>query len=442
MATVLLMLLIATTAAAQQPFTAGQLEMRHWLAMTANQQNALIPGTTITMHNWRQYQQYMPMGMQQLFAGTYFWKMPPELEMKVGATALYPLPKAYIEAGKHNTPVEVVHLPNGHNDIAHYAAGEPFADPQEPDKGYKLLVDLWFAYSPHLIAGTPQNPFRTCVEDHFSNLSCSLLAYVYRQTAYNTDPDTVTDDPQTADVWFTEWTAVEAPEQSKYAAQLTEFFKDNQRPEELYIYLPSLRRSVRLGIPARCTQVVGTDYLQDDARNIGFNGGIALFDARFLGHRKILGLTGQYPGAAGDFPRNYYMPVGWPTAAWGSWELRDVDVIDVRRVPSERAGYCYGSRVIYEDSYDHYALWEDVYDAELRLWKLALVAPRYTKAPDLGLVPASVTSCIWDVQNDHMTTGTTQDKDGHDVSINSAVPTEFQDVAKYATPGGLGQIMK
>jgi len=442
MLTVLLASVIGAATMAQGTEPAYPPGLLQWLEMTAGPQGKVAPGTTITTHNWRQYQQYMPMGMQDLFDGRYFWKMPSQVEIRVGPTVIDPLPATYTEAGKAGDRVRVVHLPNGHNDVANYTAGEPFPHPQRPDKGYKLLVDLWFAYAPHLIAGTANNPFRTCVEDHFKNISCTVLLYVYRQTAYNTDPGVARDEPQAGDVWFTEWTAVQAPEQSRYTAQLTEFFKDHQRPEELYVYIPAFRRSLRLGIPARCTQVVGTDYLQDDARNIGFNGGIALFDARFLGHRKILALTGNYAAVAGDFPRNYYMPLGWPRPSWGRWQVRDVDVIDVRRVPSERSGYCYGSRIIYEDSYSHYALWEDVYDANLRLWKIALVAPRDTFAPSLGLVPGSVTSCIWDVQNDHLTTGTTQDQYGHDVSVDSEVPAEYRNFAQYSTPGGLVQIMK
>jgi hypothetical protein len=438
-AALLTSLLGAAAMAQATSSSAPPQDLARWLTATARQDGTLAPGTKITIGNWPLYQQYLPMGMQELFAGWRSWKMPQEVEIDVGPTVIHPLPPAYIEAPGNG--VRVVHLPNGHNDIANYVAGQPFPNPQEPDKGYKLLVDLWFAYAPHLIAGTPANPFRTCVEDRYSNISCTLLSYVYRQTAYNTDPGFAREDPGT-DVWFTEWTGVEAPEQSKYTAQLTEFFKDHQRPEELYVYIPAFRRSIRLGVPARCTQVVGTDYLQDDARNIGFNGGIALFDARFLGHRKILALTGNYAAAAGNFPDNYYMPLGWPKPSWGPWQVRDVDVIDVQRVPAERAGYCYGSRIIYQDSINHYALWEDVYDADQRLWKIALVAPRDTIGPSLGLVPASVTSCIWDVQNHHLTTGTTQDKYGHDVFINSDVPAEYRDFSKYATPGGLVQIMK
>jgi hypothetical protein len=57
----------------------------------------------------------------------------------------------------------------------------------------------------------------------------------------------------------------------------------------------------------------------------------------------------DYKALGGDFPNNYYMPLGWPKPSWGPWQLRDVDVIDVRRVPSEARGYCMGSRIIYED---------------------------------------------------------------------------------------------
>lgn len=433
--------IVSATVAAivENPQDPSPKDLQRWLDSTAHQQGTIPAGTKITAGNWTEYQQFMPMGMQELFSGRHFWKMPPEIEIDVGPTVIHPLPATYVEVP--NDSVRVVHLSNGHNDIANYTGGEPFPNPQEPDKGYKLLVDLWFSYAPHLIAGTPANPFRTCVEDRYGNISCSLLSYVYRQIAYNTDPGFPRDEPK-EDVWFTEWTGIEAPEQSKYTAQLTEFFKDHQRPEELYVYIPAFRRSIRLGVPARCTQVVGTDYLQDDARNNGFNGGIAVFDGRFLGHRKILALLGAYHARAGEFPKNYYMPLGWPKSSWGPWQLREVDVIDVRRVPAERAGYCYGSRILYLDSQTHYALWEDVYDANLKLWKLALVAPRDTMAPSLGLVPAAVTSCIWDIQNGHLTTGTTQDRLGHDVAINSDVPAEYRDYSKYATPGGLVQIMK
>src|SRR6266446_1417350 len=49
---------------------------------------AIPPGTIITIENWRRYKQYMPDGMIALFEGSYFWKMPPDVSMEVGATII------------------------------------------------------------------------------------------------------------------------------------------------------------------------------------------------------------------------------------------------------------------------------------------------------------------------------------------------------------------
>jgi hypothetical protein len=417
--------------------------MQDWLALRAHQEGLIAPGTRITMENWRQYQQYMPLGMIELFRGTHFWKMPQNVEIDVAPTVSYPVPRFYVDATEKNSgQVRVVHLPDGNNDISNYVGGEPFPTPQEPDKGYKLLTDLWFGYAPYLSVGSSGNPLNTCTQDRFGSIFCQAVEYVYRQLAYNTDPRAPSQDPQAPNLWFSEWIMVESPEQSKYTAQLTLFPKDNQRNEELYVFLPSLRRSIRLSSAARCAPVLGTDYIQDDYKSIGFNGGIAMFDARFLGRRKILTLFGDYKPLAGDFPNNYYMPLGWPKPSWGGWQLRDVDVIDVRRVPSKRNGYCVGSRIIYEDAQNHYALWEESFDLSLKLWKVSWVAQRQVKDPAIGFVPGPVTSTVWDVQNDHMTNVSTQDKFGDDLLPNSAAPMEYRDFNKYATPGGLAQILQ
>lgn len=417
--------------------------MHDWLAMTSDQPAAIAPGTKITTRNWREYEQFMPLGMIELFKGSYFWKIPQNIEIDVGPTFSYPLPKSYVDATeKYSSGVRVTHLADGNNDIVNYNGGEPFPSPQEPDKGYRLLTDLWFAYAPYLSVGGSGNPLRSCTQDRFGSIFCEVAEYVYRQLAYNTDPRIPHEDSRIPNLWFSEWLMVDAPEQSRYTAQLTLFPKDNQSNQELYVFLPSLRRSVRLSVTARCSPVLGTDYIQDDYKSVGFNGGIAMFDAKFLGRRKILALFGNYKPMGGDFPNNYYMPLGWPKPSWGQWQVRDVDVIDVRRVPSKRNGYCIGSRIIYEDAENHYALFEDVFDINLKLWKIALANQREIRDPVVGMVPGPVTSAVWDVQNDHMTTVSTSDKYGHDLLPGSAVPAEYQDIEKYSTPGGLAQIMK
>jgi hypothetical protein len=144
----------------KQPNSPSQEELEPTRSQLSVKSEDTIPvGTKIDMGNWGAYRQYMPLGMVELFEGNHFWRMPLDIEIDVGPTVIYSLPRGYDEATrKYSDDVRVVHLANGHNNIENYRGGMPFPDPQEPDKGYKLLTDLWFAYVPHMIAGTARNP--------------------------------------------------------------------------------------------------------------------------------------------------------------------------------------------------------------------------------------------------------------------------------------------
>jgi hypothetical protein len=424
-------------------FPASTLKAQTQLPAIGSSVVPIPAGTVISLTNWRQYSQYMPLGMIELFKGDQYWRIPPDLEIVVGSSIPEKLPTGYAEAtAKYSRKVRVVHLADGHNDIRNYAGGEPFPNPREPDKGYKLLADLWFAYVPHFIAGTPHNPLTICSETSHNYMNCERLSYVYRQTAYNTDGARSAEEVKGSAYWYTEWLTVEEPEELRYTTLLMLYPKDNQRPEELFTYVPSLRRWIRGSLAARCSPVVGTDYVQDDFKRVGFNGGLGMFDAQFLQRQRIIALTGDYSPLGGDFPLNYYMPLAWPKPSWGKWQLRDVDVIDVRRAPADAVGYCYGKRIIYEDSETHYALWEDAYDRKMRLWKTALLAQRLFQKPSLGEVPGSFSSTAWDFEYRHLTNASTQGQAGSDVLVNDEVPAEYRNFTRYSTLAGLAQIMK
>ncbi len=405
-------------------------------------QDEIPPGTNITMQNWQRYRQFMPDGMIELFKGQYAWKMPADVEMQVGPTIIHPLPKGYVEATEKHAPLtKLVSLPNGGHTIANYVAGRPFPNPGEPSKGWKILANMWYRYIPHIIAATPVNLIRYCTQDRFGNIACSTSQSVYRQLKHNTDPGVPMDDPAAADKDYTEWTMLETPEQVKYTAHLTIFYTDLTRLEDTYEFTPSLRRPVELSASARCIPSGGGDFTQDDLR-YGFNGNITQFDAKFLGDRKVLALT-DYQPLQGGFPDHYYMPLGFPKPDWGKWEVRDVDVIDVRKVPSEAKGYCYGKRVMYIDKQMNAPLWEDLYDAEMKLWKVALFCPLAKEVPGVGVQNVNGTALqhVWDLRNQHASYFSSIGN-GQGFLVNEQVPKEFQDVARYSTPGGLNQIMR
>jgi hypothetical protein len=60
-------------------------------------------------------------------------------------------------------------------------------------------------------------------------------------------------------------------------------YDDPQRLPEVYVFVPSLRRSLRLSAGARCAPAQGTDFTTDDETNTPEPPGI--FQARLLGEK-------------------------------------------------------------------------------------------------------------------------------------------------------------
>ncbi|MBF6571004.1 MAG: DUF1329 domain-containing protein [Candidatus Binataceae bacterium] len=401
-----------------------------------------LPGTAITMQNWRQYIQYMPDGMVALFEGSYAWKMPPDVRMEIGPTAIHPLPKGYIAATEqYGAQTSVIELPDGGLTVAGYQGGTPFPSPAEPHLGWKLLANFWYRYMPHLVVNGPENLGKFCTLDSYSNVSCVKGLWVARQLSFNTDPGIPATIEGGAGKYYTTWFMVQEPEQQKYSTTLTIGYTDLTKPEDVYNFAPSMRRTQRLSTAARCA-AMGSDTTPDDAR-FGFDGNIPEFDANLLSERQILAMmdVGQ---AGANLPQNYDMPLGWPKPSWGKWEVRDVDVLDIRKIPSMASGYCYGKRIMYVDRQFYGALWEDLYDSHMQLWKIVLLQPIVINVPRIGPQNSSGAqySHYWDIQNHHATFSGPNDGHGYSVLINDDVPKMWEDIERYTTPAGLGDVMR
>ena len=57
---------------------------------------------------------------------------------------------------------------------------------------------------------------------------------------------------------------VGSPEQEKYTTQLSLLPDDPEKVQEIYMFVPALRRSVWLSSAARCAPLLGSDFNQDD----------------------------------------------------------------------------------------------------------------------------------------------------------------------------------
>jgi hypothetical protein len=392
---------------------------------------------TITMGNFRDYQKYMPDGMAALFEGKYFWKMAPDVEMQVGPTIIHPLPKNYVEATeKYSGQVKVVELPNGGLTLSNYTGGVPFPSPTEPHQGWKILANLWFRYLPHLTVDTNGV---VCTIDNSNSISCKAGMKVYRQLAFNTDPGVPRDIPGAEGKFFTQYEMVKEPEQERYTTVLTMSYADLTRQEDVYVFIPALRRYQPMSPMARCSADLGTDETPDD-RRFGFNSNLTRLEAQVIGEKKILSLL-DYQMPAGRFPANYDMPLGWPKPSWGKWQLRDAYVVSVTKL--EGGGHCLGKRVVYVDKATYAPLWEDLYDESMKPWRFVAIFPRTLEVPAIGPEDTSnsMVYAFWDVKYAHATIFA-EAAEGQPFYINQQAPNDFLDLERYTTPGGLSFIMR
>lgn len=396
-------------------------------------------GTVITPQNWQQYKDFMPDGMIKFFAGEYSLKMPDAARLEIGPTVIHPLPKGYLEATeKYAGQIKLVELPDGGLSLTGYHGGIPFPNPADPHKGWKVLANLWYRYLPYLAVDTHG---AGCVVSNGSGISCSYVTYVYRQLAYLTDPGVPTTTPGAQGKFYTQWLMVTEPEQKRYTATLTISYDDLTRQEDSYVFLPALRRYQPVSTLARCSPNQGTDSTQEEYRS-GFDSNLTELKVDFLGAKKIVALLPETM-PAGAFPADFEMPLGWPKPSWGKWQIRDVNVISASKLPAHAQGYCYGKRVMYVDQANSAPLWEDLYDKDLRLWRIYGLFLHPTDVPNIGMVDTagSMVYAFWDVQNSHATFFI-DPSEGKPFYVNEQAPKDYFDLSRYTEASGLNLIMR
>ncbi len=240
-----------------------------------------------------------------MWRGQFYWHLPDNAVMSVGATTSTPLPQKYqADTEKYSSQVTLVKNSDGGYGIQGYVAGVPFPKPSGPLAGVQILYNEYYAYVPYLITTYAHLGFSM---DRYGSKYVTEVREVNFKLKHLSDPGKPADIPSTGDTFLTQNNVIWQPEQSKYVNSL-QIFHDN--PADLpdsYVFVPSLRRSIRLTTAARCSPLVGSDYTQDDERSMNLQPPI--FDSKFLGYKKVL--VG-YPAPGYTDVNNYYKPLYFP----------------------------------------------------------------------------------------------------------------------------------
>jgi hypothetical protein len=411
------------------------------MPQAAAAQDTIAPGTEITAQNWQKYKDFMPDGMQLLFAGTANWKVPPDIKIEIGPTSNYPLPQIYQDnTRKYASQVKIVTLPDGTHGLSGYVAGQPFPNPSDPMKGYKILANVWYRYVPYLLCGADSHVYM------FSGgqISPMRAAMVFRRLSHISDVGQPINDPHAQGIDYSQYIMIMEPEQYKYTQILTLFYDDPARSEEDFVFVPQLRRVIRQSPNSRCAPVSNSDFTPDDL--LGFNGGISRFNADYVRDQSIITLINSKPADYGVLTN--YFDMRFPKPVLGKWEVRDTYVIDVRRIPSQSAGYCYGRQRLWTDKASGVVFWKDLYDGSEKIFKTEASLKPAGPVIDEGvqLDSGNEIAAMWDLSKDHMSQFISSGPGGNGLynqsNCRNVDGVNYDDIDMYSTSGGLTQVMR
>jgi hypothetical protein len=406
---------------------------------STNSSDTIPPGTNITLQNWQQYKKFMPIGVQAMFSQSYPFKIGtgPEFTMEIGPTVAVPLAKRLKEdTEKYAGQTKLRKVDSGGYTVDGYVAGVPFPKPSGDLAGQQVLYNAFFGFIPPIYRYVTN----TSLVDRFHNIFLQVTEVIYWRLSHVSDPGMPINPRYGKGYLQTARYYVLSPEQTRYTTQLAQQPDDPLKVQEIYVFLPSLRRSLRLSSAARCSPILGTDWVQDDNSD-GMAFQIPNFNVRLLGLKKMLFIVhGSNPAMYDNQNYNLKSSVpAFPSPKVGKWELRNVMVVDTSPLPSV-GSYCYGHKVGYIDTDTWTQVGWDFYDVNMKFWKFNMIPmePLKIDTGDETTFHSANVDIMWDFQNQHVTSS---NPDAPTV-FASKISADLRDAPTWAFPGSLSRIMK
>src|SRR5215468_1638848 len=297
------------------------------------------PGDTIGAHNWQRVEGMVGENLLNRIKQGYTFKIRESRRVKS--------PKEYLEATeKYSSQVRLAQ--NG--ELLDYTAGLPFPklDPNDPQAGLKLAWNFYWRWlgDDYKNGGSTNEGriIRDVIERDGSERRGTVVAHsLFTRNRVSIDPKPVF--PGYQDIDWMQLRADEYPRDTSGTTTLEIRYADPKREDDLYIYVPSIRRVRRAPPIQRCATIAPSEFNFDDINSFG--GKITDFNYRFLGRSKMLGNLAQEQI---PFQRKSedYLP------SKENWEIDEAYGLEI--TPKD-PNYCYPRKVIYFDTQNFEAFW-------------------------------------------------------------------------------------
>jgi hypothetical protein len=343
------------------------------------------PGDTIGPHNWQKVEGMVGDNLLNRIKAGYTFQIKQPRPRN--------FPKEYLVATeKYSRQVKL----GSDGQLLNYVAGIPFPkiDPADPHAGLKLAWNFFRRWAGDDFkegggTATGKASSFTIERDGAERRSDVIRHEIKTRGRVTLDPR-----PSIPGYEHMDWMVIRADEYPRDTSGTTTLemrYVDPGRDDDLYIYVPSIRRVRRAPPTQRCATLAPTEFNFDDVNS--FNGKITSFNYRMLGQKRMLGNFSErrvpFERKNGD-----YLPMQ------EDWELVDTYILEI--TPKDH-DYCYPKKILYIDQLTHNAVWVMVLDARGLLWKEQFNFYTPTKLVDGQEVVSAAAPVIVNLKNGRST---------------------------------------
>ncbi len=347
-------------------------------------------GDVLDGTNYKKWEKYIPAALGLLLE---------KYGLKMWTTKYKPIHPSvgYIEASNKYANQATL-IDSGDNPrklgLTGYSAGLPFPDPQS---GIEVAWNYQYSYNGD-DGGFHYGVYWISAKSGVERSEEWRWLYIIR-AMFRTDlaPKPHIPEFQKKNVQYTSMTwAIEPYDKAGFGALYSRYVEP--KDQEGWIYIPTMRRTMKASFGTRGDAWNSTDMLYEDVR--GFMGYPEWMSWKLIKKTTILAPmhSAIQAGKEGrDRTFDFKTPPHWNFKA--KWEPRAVYVVEA--IPKFK-DYPYSKMVFYFDADTFYIPFKETYDKKGKLWKVIFNA--YNECPDMDKYPPPIgTSLTIDLQAEHAT---------------------------------------
>jgi hypothetical protein len=328
------------------------------------------PGTTIDKNNYKKYAHLFPEEFLPIFENGFGLLTP--IHMNVVATKPASVPKEFLDLSAKNKGKYGIDA-QGNVTGGYQREGLPFPDLQRNDKDFATKLMWNFDcryYADEMDQNLSQSFEKRKGEAVRENIARIIFVWYKGRLVATPKPDL----PNPIGLYKTQLVHWAAPDSMKNTMNLSYRYVDVKKPDETYLFLPSMRRTLRAEAGQRSTPLLGSTAALDDLG--GFDGRVPEFTYTIVGEQKVLAITDN------KVTRESALNMAKTTLPfpYDNYEVRDTYVIDIK---PKNPRYPQGRKRIWLDKETcSHVFYTVAFDRAGKAWKVWAFA--FRRHPVLG----------------------------------------------------------